>query len=60
MPISIFLSYAHKDKALQNELNEHLGALRHDERISVWWDGEILAGSDWQHAIAERLSNADV
>jgi len=60
MPISIFLSYAHKDKALQAELNEHLGALRHDERISVWWDGEILAGSEWQHAIAEKLSKADV
>jgi hypothetical protein len=58
--IRVFLSYAHEDRKLQKELDEHLGALRHKKIIETWFDGQIVPGSKWSEEIAEQLNNADL
>lgn len=58
--IKVFLSYSHKDEALQKELNEHLGALKHERIIDTWWDGRIPPGNNWNEDIARQLDAADL
>jgi TIR domain/NACHT domain len=58
--INVFLSYSHKDEALQKELNEHLGALRRELIIETWWDRQIPIGNDWSEDIARELNAADL
>ncbi len=59
-PVSIFCGYAHEDKALFNLLNKHLAALRSQENITLWHDGEIPPGAEWEPAIAHHLDHADI
>jgi hypothetical protein len=58
--IKVFLSYSHKDEALQRELNEHLGALKHEKIIETWWDRQIPTGNNWSEDIARQLEAADL
>jgi hypothetical protein len=58
--IKVFLSYSHKDVALQKELDEHLGALRHEGIIDTWWDSQIPIGNIWSEDIARQLEAADL
>jgi hypothetical protein len=58
--IKVFLSYSHKDEALQKELNEHLGALKHEKIIETWSDQQIPASSNWSEDIARKLDAADL
>jgi hypothetical protein len=58
--IKVFMSYAHEDEELRNQLDEHLGALKNEGIINVWWDGEIPPGSDWDKEIAKNLETADL
>lgn len=58
--IKVFLSYAHQDEKFQKELDEHLGALKHENLIEAWWDHQILPGSNWSEEIAQHLEEADL
>lgn len=59
-PAKVFLSYAHADEKLMNELKKHLAALRRQSIISTWHDRDITAGSEWAGEISQELENADV
>ncbi|HKO54623.1 MAG TPA: FxSxx-COOH system tetratricopeptide repeat protein [Thermoanaerobaculia bacterium] len=52
---TIFVSYAHEDKALIDELRKHLAPLG-----NIWWDGEIPPGSEWNAEIEKQLDDADL
>lgn len=56
--IDVFLSYAHRDKALLDRLLEQLALLKRQKLIGIWHDSEISAGTDWQQAIALHLNTA--
>jgi hypothetical protein len=58
--VKVFLSYAREDARYQKEVYDHLGALRGERIIEVWWDGKILPGSEWNEEIARRLDQADL
>jgi TIR domain len=58
--IKVFFSYSHKDKELRDALDEHLGALKREGIIDVWWDGQIEPGVDWPTEIAQKLETADL
>jgi TIR domain len=58
--VKVFVSYAHADGELQKELNEHLGALRHEHIIETWHDGQIVPGNTWSEDIARHLIEADL
>lgn len=56
--IDVFLSYAHRDKALLDRLLEQLALLKRQKLIGIWHDSEISAGTDWQQAITLHLNTA--
>ena len=59
--LKMFLSYAHKDTDLKDELDVSLIALKRDERISVWQDTRnIQGGTEWHEEIKGALQNADI
>lgn len=59
-PIKIFYCYAREDRALRDELEKHLGALKRSGLISTWYDREIAPGAEWEREIHERLNTADM
>ena len=57
---SVFFSYAHEDKELQQRLRVHLSPLRRSDKINDWSDEEIQAGSEWDEEIKKRLRSANI
>jgi hypothetical protein len=58
--LKVFLSYAHEDEPMKDELMKFLVNLRRSQKISVWQDREIVAGQEWDSAIREELVSADI
>src|SRR5262249_33170528 len=59
-PISIFISYSHKDENFRNELAAHLRVLERLGIITSWHDRRILAGSDWSREIDQHIDQASI
>lgn len=59
-PLKLFFSYAHEDQGVRDELDKHLDVLEREGLITVWWDGEITAGSRWSEAIENHLRASDI
>jgi hypothetical protein len=57
---SVFISYAHKDKEWLKALQEHLGGLKRQGRLSVWEDTQIDGGDDWFPEIEKAMLSAQV
>ena len=57
---SVFFSYSHKDEALRDQLETHLALLKNQGLIDAWHDRRILAGSEVDDAIFDKLDSADV
>ena len=60
MPFSVFISYAHRDRALREELEAHLSNLRRQNVITSWYDGDISPGTDWKAQIMEHLNTDQI
>ncbi|MBL8297013.1 MAG: toll/interleukin-1 receptor domain-containing protein [Rhodanobacteraceae bacterium] len=60
MAATLFISYAHKDEALLDELLAHLRALAADGAIDVWHDRRLLAGDDIFPNIEAALDRAQI
>src|SRR5207302_10343552 len=60
MPVEVFISYAHKDRKLRDELAVHLGNLRNQHLISDWYDGDLIPGTEWQPDILHHLRTARI
>ncbi len=58
--LSIFFSYAHEDARLRQELAKYLMPLRNQNYISMWYDGEISAGKEWDFEIKKELEEAQI
>lgn len=54
--LRVFFCYAREDDDLRRELLRHLSILRHSEMISAWYDGEIIAGQEWEKEIRSHLA----
>ena len=59
-PIKLFLSYAHSDESLRQELMKHLSLLQRQGVIQTWHDRNINAGDDWKQQIDDNLNTATV
>ncbi len=57
---SVFFSYSHKDEALRDQLETHLAMLKNQGLIDAWYDRRIIAGSDVDDSIFEKLETADI
>src|SRR6266516_4901069 len=58
--IKLFYCYAHEDKALRDQLDLHLSALRRAGHITSWYDGDIKSGTGWEREIDAHLNSADI
>jgi hypothetical protein len=56
----VFFSYSHKDEALRDQLESHLALLKNQGLIEAWYDRRIVAGSDVDNSILEKLETADI
>ena len=59
-PIKIFYSYAHQDLPLVQELDKHLTYLKRSQRIEVWNEQMLSAGSNRAREIDRQLNSADI
>jgi DNA polymerase III delta prime subunit len=59
-PVEVFISYAHEDELLRQQLEAHLSPLRRQGLISDWHDRKILAGDEWAPDIDEHLETASI
>ena len=57
--ITIFVSYSHKDAGACRKLRTHLAPLER-EGIEVWWDDEILGGSELDPEIRRALQRSSI
>ncbi|MBW4482449.1 MAG: HEAT repeat domain-containing protein [Tildeniella torsiva UHER 1998/13D] len=58
--ISLYLSYAPADKALQIQLANHITLLERQGVITSWSSHQILPGSDRTQTIHQQLNTADI
>ena len=56
----LFFSYCHADEGLRDRLEKSLAMLKHEGLIEAWHDRCILAGDQFDDAIADELERADV
>jgi hypothetical protein len=59
-PLSVFISYSHKDVEMMESLRAHLSPLKRLEKIEPWSDQQILAGEHWNDRIMNELRQSDV
>ena len=59
-PLQVFISYAHEDKEMKDDLAEHLQGMVNEKLISLWQDGEIIPGEEWDEEIKKALRQADI
>ena len=58
--LKVFLSYAHEDEEMKNQLDRFLINLKRSGSLEVWQDRELLAGSEWDQGIKNELAAADI
>lgn len=59
-PVSVFVSYAHKDMIRCDELRDHLAELERQKILHVWWDGMIDPKAPWDTDIKKHLRTARI
>ncbi len=59
-PLRIFCGYAHADQALFRQLKKALVILTRQEAVSIWHDGDLLPGDQWEYEIERELNTADI
>ena len=60
MPVRVFISYAHEDRAWCERLLDHLGWLRHGGQLAVFDDRQIKPGERWDDRIRAELADASI
>ena len=58
--LNLFISFAHEDEAMKNNLDKHLIMLKRSNKIAVWTDKAIQAGDEWDKSINEAIRQADI
>ncbi|MFN0175795.1 MAG: SUMF1/EgtB/PvdO family nonheme iron enzyme [Saprospiraceae bacterium] len=58
--LKTFIIYARDDKAYKDQLLRHLRPLVSSGYLSVWHDGDILPGEDWERKIKANLKTSQL
>src|SRR5436305_364221 len=58
--LKLFYCYAREDKALRDELDNHLSLLKRQHEITSWSDREISPGTVWEKKIDAQLNSAHI
>ena len=59
-PVTVFLSYSHRDDEWKEGLKRALGSLSGKRHISIWDDRKIKAGTGWEPEIEQQLTRARI
>lgn len=59
-PLKTFIIYARSDEFAKTQLILHLRPLINSQMITIWHDGNILPGEDWEKAIKKELNSSDL
>ncbi|GHO98356.1 hypothetical protein KSF_084040 [Reticulibacter mediterranei] len=59
-PITVFYSYARKDKLLRDRLAYHLKLLEKQGYIASWSDQDVKPGQEWSKEKSKMLASADI
>jgi hypothetical protein len=59
-PIEVFISYAHQDEELRDQLLTYLAMLEHQKLIAPWHGRKIMPGEDWEKVIDSHLNSAQL
>jgi hypothetical protein len=59
-PVTVFISYAHADELLRQDLEKHLSMLQRQGLISSWNDRKLVPGIDWAKDINIHLNSASI
>lgn len=57
-PLEVFISYAHEDEGLREQLEKHLSLLRRQGFISTWNDRQISPGHEWKRELDSHIESA--
>jgi TIR domain len=57
---TVFISYSHKDKEFITGLLTHLNNLRRQGVINAWYDGDIVAGTEWRTLITKHVNTDQI
>jgi len=60
VPLKTFIIYARDDEAHKSQLLLHLRPLVVSKMLTVWHDGNILPGEDWEKAIKKELKASEL
>ena len=60
MAVKIFFCYAHEDAGMASKLRKHLRPLERNGLVTLWFDGDIRAGMEWDAEIRHQLSQAQI
>jgi 3',5'-cyclic AMP phosphodiesterase CpdA len=58
--ISVFISFAEKDKVMKDELRRSLAVLEAEQTITLWDRDDLLAGERSQEVICENLKRSQI
>ena len=58
--LRLFISYAHEDAGLKDQLLKHLKGLERQGKIRPWEDSQIEVGSNWREAIGDAMARCDI
>ena len=58
--IEVFCCYAREDLLMLEEIKSHLKSLVREELITLWTDGDIDAGMEWEKEIHHHLDTAQI
>ena len=59
-PLKTFIIYAGADEAFKTQLVRHLRPLENNQLLTIWHDGNILPGEDWEKATEKALAGSDI
>ncbi|MBA2394441.1 MAG: toll/interleukin-1 receptor domain-containing protein [Ktedonobacteraceae bacterium] len=59
-PVSVYLSYAQKDKDLKEEFEDYLAIMQQNGLISGWVERQVQRGTDWSQVIDPRILTTDL
>ncbi|MFT4017913.1 MAG: TIR domain-containing protein [Agriterribacter sp.] len=56
----IFISYAHQDKSIAEDLRSHLRVLERTKSVEIFYDANIKPGEEWDRRIRRNLEEANI
>ena len=58
--IDIFIAYAHEDEKILEELKTHLAVLERTQNVTIWYDGLVMPGQEWQAITKEVMQKSQI